>query len=129
MKISDRKSFLFFHNWQKEHSARSSSSSVAAYNSSVHWENIIRNSVWEWIWKVKEWSHITDPRMGNFFWLVATAAINCDTYVLSLGLFCFSQCVRNGWGMDSSLFSPWIQGLASYQHELLRTKKTTWSQC
>ncbi|XP_014884968.1 glutamate receptor ionotropic, kainate 1-like isoform X1 [Poecilia latipinna] len=25
--------------------------------------------------------------------------------------------------MDSSLFSPWIQGLASYQHELLRTKK------
>ena len=44
--------------------------------------------------------------------------------ILCFSFFFFpSQCVKHGCGLGTSLFSLRIQGLASYQHELLRGKK------
>lgn len=122
---SKRSLSLLVLTWRQKSSAPPSSE--AAYNSRVHWRKYsIRRMSGQWKWKIKaEWP-LKDFRNGTtgfllsgkwiFFFLVA---------VVSPPLL--SQCARDGYGSDGSSFLLRIQGLASYQHDLSRAGKLTWS--
>lgn len=109
--------------WQQEQSAWSSSS-VAAYNSSVHQKKKHdKKDVWRvnmgsnlsGMWRILDWENwsCADQRQQQVELF----------FVFFLFLSLSSQCVRDGCGLDASLFSIWIRGLASYQHELPRAEK------
>lgn len=128
LKVLTRNSFPFLQARQQEHSARSSSS-VAAYNSSVHREKAWgrRMSVLSeygkqnltGTWRIPEWENWRsfDRRQPQ---------VEC------VFLCCFppsSQCVRDGCGSDASLFSIRIQELASCRHEPLRKAREIYLKC
>lgn len=59
----------------------------------------------------------------DFFWVASGFFFSCCCCFPPL----LSQCARDGYGSDGSSFLLRIQGLASYQHDLSRAGKLTWS--
>lgn len=84
----------------------------------------------QWKWKIKAYWPLKDFRNGTTGFLLSGKWIFFSSCCCCFSFFyspLWSQCARDGYGSDDSSFLLWIQGLASYQHDLSRAGKLTWS--
>lgn len=65
----------------------------------------------------------------DFFWVAEDFFISLFISTVAVVFFpsLWSQCARDGYGSDGTSALLRIQGLASYQHDLSRAAKLTWS--